>query len=282
MPLEGVLSLSPLIQGSTIEAMSFTSPIETRPLYGHRVLVPRGGPWGDHVASALRAKGATAVIAPMVNFVPTDDQPALEQALKDLEAGAFDWVTLTSATTVDVLSAHRAVIPPTTKVACVGETTATALAAAGYHADLSPDEDNTAHGLLEAWQEATDGKTPLRVLTLRSQIAVPVVTEGLIRLGHDVKSIVAFRSVGVDLPEDVISDAREGKLNAIFVTSGSVAEQMSLQIGTIPESTFVAAIGPRTAKDAQTYDLRIDAVADAINIEAMVDLLVDRALKTTP
>lgn len=262
--------------------MSFTSPIETRPLYGHRVLVPRGGPWGDSVASALRAKGASAVIAPMVNFAPTDDAPALDAALKSLAAGEFDWVTLTSATTVDVLSAHQAVIPASTKVACVGETTATALAAAGYKADLAPSEENTAHGLLEEWTAATGGVIPLRVLTLRSQIALPVLTEGLIRIGHDVHSVVAYRSVGVDVSEGVISDVRQGKFSAILVTSGSVAEQISLQIGEIPEKTFTAATGPRTAKDARSFGLRIDATADEINIESMVDLLVDHALKTKP
>lgn len=260
--------------------MSFTSPIETRPLYGHRVLVPRGGPWGDSVASALRTQGASAVIAPMINFAATDDAPALEAALQALAAGEFDWVTLTSATTVDVLMAHRAVIPPTTKVACVGETTATALAAAGYQADLAPDEDNTAHGLLEMWTAATGGKVPLKVLTLRSQIAVPVLTEGLIRIGHDVQSVVAYRSVGVELNEGVIADVRSGKITDILVTSGSVAEQISLQIGDIPEKTLVAAIGPRTAKDAHAFGLRIDAIAPDINIESMVDLLVDRKEQT--
>lgn len=262
--------------------MSFTSPIETRPLYGHRVLVPRGGPWGDTVASALRAKGASAVIAPMVNFAPTDDAPALEAALTSLSAGEFDWITLTSATTVDVLSAHQAVIPPSTKVACVGETTATALAAAGYKADLAPSEENTAHGLLEEWTAATGGVIPLRVLTLRSQIAVPVLTEGLIRIGHDVHSVVAYRSVGVDVSEGVINDVRQGKFSAILVTSGSVAEQISLQIGEIPAATFTAATGPRTAKDARAFGLRIDGIADDTNIESMVDLLVDHALKTKP
>ena len=262
--------------------MSFTSPIETRPLYGHRVLVPRGGPWGDSVASALRAKGASAVIAPMVNFAPTDDAPALEAALKELAAGEFDWITLTSATTVDVLMAHQAVIPPTTKVACVGETTATALAAAGYKADLAPSEENTAHGLLEEWTAATGGVIPLRVLTLRSQIAVPVLTEGLIRIGHSVKSVVAYRSVGVDVAEGVINDVRAGKITDILVTSGSVAEQISIQIGDIPTKTLVSAIGPRTTKDAEAFGLRVDAVAEEINIESMVDLLVERALSVKP
>ncbi|MDF2555859.1 MAG: uroporphyrinogen synthase, partial [Microbacterium sp.] len=95
-----------------------------KPLAGWRVLVPRGGPWGDGVAAALRAKGAVPVVAPLINFAPTNDEATLEAALADLAAGKFDWVTMTSATTVDVLFAYRAVIPATTKVAAVGETTA--------------------------------------------------------------------------------------------------------------------------------------------------------------
>ena len=82
---------------------------------GWRVLVPRGGPWGDSVAADLRAKGASPVVAAMINFAPTADAPALEAALARLAAGGFDWVTVTSATTVDVLSAARAVVPPTTR-----------------------------------------------------------------------------------------------------------------------------------------------------------------------
>lgn len=257
--------------------MSFTSPIEMRPLYGYRVLVPRGGPWGDSVASALRAKGASAVIAPMINFAATDDAPALEAALAKLSAGEFDWVTLTSATTVDVLMSHGATIPSTTRVAAVGETTAAALAAAGYKADLVPSEENTSHALLSEWTEATGGVIPLKVLTLRSQIAVPVLTEGLIRIGHHVESVVAYRTVGVDVFEGVIGDVRDGKFDAILVTSGSVAEQVSIQIGEIPEKTFVAAIGPRTAKDAKSFGLRVDAIAEDANIDAMIDLLLEQA-----
>ncbi|MGH3703676.1 MAG: uroporphyrinogen-III synthase, partial [Agromyces sp.] len=38
-----------------------------KPLAGWRVLVPRGGPWGDGVAAALRARGASPVVAPLIN-----------------------------------------------------------------------------------------------------------------------------------------------------------------------------------------------------------------------
>ena len=120
-----------------------------RPLRGWRVLVPRGGPWGDQVAALLRTEGAIPVIAPLVNFAPTTEVAELDTALADLAAGAFDWITLTSATTVDVLYAYRAVIPATTRVAAVGETTAAALTAVGYRVDLVPDEDDSAAGLAE-------------------------------------------------------------------------------------------------------------------------------------
>jgi uroporphyrinogen-III synthase len=126
------------------------------------VLVPRGGPWGDGVAAALRARGATPIVAPMINFAPTDDQPALEAALAKLAAGGFDWLTVTSATTVDVLSSYGAVIPASTKVAAVGETTAAALVAAGYHADIVPSEENSARGLLEEWEAPPRAEGPPR------------------------------------------------------------------------------------------------------------------------
>ena len=91
--------------------MAITAPIETRPLGGQRILIPRGGPWGDQVASALRAQGASTVIAPMTNYVVADNAEELQAALNQLASGAFDVVTFSSATTVDVVAAYRAIIP---------------------------------------------------------------------------------------------------------------------------------------------------------------------------
>lgn len=247
---------------------------ESKPLAGWKVLVPRGGPWGDRVAAALRAKGASPIVAPMINFAPTDDAPALDAALTQLAAGAFDWVTLTSATTVDVLSSQSAVIPSTTRVAAVGETTAAALAAAGYPVDLVPSEENSARGLLEEWTDATKGVIPLRVLTLRSEIAKPLLTEGLRRIGHDVHSVVAYRTVGVAVDERVVSDVAEGRVHAILVTSGSVAQQVQLQLGPVPETTLVACIGPQTAKDARAAGLRVDTIAAERSADALIESVV--------
>ncbi|BDZ64790.1 uroporphyrinogen-III synthase [Agromyces mangrovi Wang et al. 2018] len=258
-------------------AINLPNPRPDKPLTGWRVLVPRGGPWGDSVAASLRMRGASPIIAPMINFAATDDAPALEAALGRLAAGAFDWVTVTSATTVDVLSSHRAVIPPTTKVAAVGESTAAALIAAGYRADLVPSEDNSAKGLLDEWSAATEGAFPLRVLALRSAIAKQVLSIGLAAIGHHVEAVVAYRTVGVPVAQSVIDDVRAGNVRALLVTSGSVAEQVHQQFGPIPEHTLVAAIGPQTMHDAEDLGLRVDVVASERSAESLIEAVVKAA-----
>ena len=117
-------------------------PPRPKELAAWRVLVPRGGPWGDGVAASLRERGAIPVVAPLINFAPTTDPETLIKAFARLADGEYDWVTVTSATTVDVLYAYEAAIPASTRVAAVGETTAAALQAVGYHVDLVPEAEN--------------------------------------------------------------------------------------------------------------------------------------------
>ena len=239
-----------------------------KPLVGWRVLVPRGGPWGDGVAASLRNQGAVPVVAPLINFAPTNDQVSLDRALADLESGSFDWLTVTSATTVDVLFAHRATIPAQTRVAAVGETTAAALQAVGYRVDLVPDRDNSAAGM--AQQMIGLEPEPRDILTLRSEIAKPVLTRLLSEAGHRVRSVVAYRTVGVPVTERIAEDVRNGRINAILVTSGSVAEQVHEQFRDIPTTTVIAAIGPRTAKDARRAGLSVDVIAEAQTVDALI------------
>ena len=239
-----------------------------KPLRGWRVLVPRGGPWGDQVAALLRARGATPVIAPLVNFAPTTEVAELDAALAELAAGAFDWITMTSATTVDVLYAYRAEIPARTRVAAVGETTAAAMTAVGYRVDLVPDEDDSAAGL--AQQIIDLEHEPRSVLALRSEVAKPVLTRMLVEAGHAVRSVVAYRTVGVPVTERIARDVESGRINAVLVTSGSVAEQVRAQFPQLPASTLVAAIGPRTARDARKLGLSVDVVAAETSIESLI------------
>ncbi|WP_194762455.1 uroporphyrinogen-III synthase [Microbacterium sp. UFMG61] len=247
-----------------------TNSKQNRPLDGWRILVPRGGPWGDGVAARLRDRGAVPVVAPLINFAPTTDQAALDSALRRLAAGEYDWLTVTSATTVDVMFAHRAVVPRSTRIAAVGETTAAALQAVGYEVAIVPEEDNSAAGMAEQLI-ALETPERRRILALRSEIAKPVLSVMLQEAGHDVDSVVAYRTVGVPVTDRIKRDVENGRINAILITSGSVAEQVREQFPQIPDETLLAAIGPRTAKDADRAGLPITVVADRQTVDALID-----------
>jgi uroporphyrinogen-III synthase len=239
------------------------------------VLVPRGGKWGDDVAATLRSYGAVPVIAPMINFASAENPIRLSDALKRLERGDFDWLVITSATTVDVLMSQQVAVPASTRIAAVGETTGAALALAGYRVDFMPEADNSARGLVKEWP-ARD--IVGRVLVPQSDIAEPTLVAGLGRLGLDVEFVAAYRTVGVPVAEHVAADAASGRIRAVLITSGSVARQVQAQLAPLPEETIVAAIGPRTAFDARAAGLTVHIIAESRSATSLVEGLVEFVL----
>lgn len=248
---------------------------ENKPLTGWRVLVPRGGKWGDGVAATLRSYGAVPVIAPMINFASAENPIRLSDALKRLERGDFDWLVITSATTVDVLMSQQVAVPASTRIAAVGETTGAALALAGYRVDFMPESDNSARGLVKEWP-ASDNVG--RVLVPQSDIAEPTLVAGLGRLGLDVEFVSAYRTVGVPVAEHVAADVASGRIRAVLITSGSVARQVQAQLAPLPEETIVAAIGPRTAFDARAAGLTVHIIAESRSATSLVEGLVEFVL----
>ncbi|MBC7518483.1 MAG: uroporphyrinogen-III synthase [Microbacteriaceae bacterium] len=244
----------------------------SKALDGWRVLVPRGGKWGDNVAASLRAHAALPVIAPLINFASAENSSDLSNALHELEDGQFEWLVVTSATTVDVLVSHRTKIPSTTKIAAVGETTAAALTLAGYTVDFVPEGDNSARGLVKEWPHS---EVAGRVLIPQSEIAEPTLVAGLSRLGFDARFVAAYRTVGVPIAEHIMADVASGRVRAILVTSGSVARQVSQQLSPLPPDTIVACIGPRTAFDARAAGLVVHIIADQRSAESLIESLVE-------
>ena len=247
-----------------------------KPLAGWRVLVPRGGKWGDGVAASLRSFGAVPVIAPMINFASTENEAALAGAFARLESGSFDWIVVTSATTVDVLVSQQVSMPEKTRVAAVGETTAAALVLAGYRVDYVPESDNSARGLVKNWPDAAGSG---RVLIPHSDIAEPTIVAGLATLGLDVEYVAAYRTIGVQVSDQVAEDVANGRVRAILVTSGSVARQIAEQLAPLATETVVACIGPRTAFDARDAGLTVHLIAETRSAESLVEALVEHATK---
>lgn len=247
----------------------------TKPLSGWRVLVPRGGSWGDLVGARLRDLGASPVVAPMIDIAGTTEPEALAAALQRLEQGHYGWLVVTSASTVDVLASHGARVPEQTKVAAVGEPTAAALARAGYRADFIPVGEYSASALVAQWPVPGDERGP--VLLPQSEIAEPTLLAGLTDLGFEVTAIPAYRTVGVPVEEKVRTDVASGDIRAILVTSGSVARQVAEQLAPLPAQTVIACIGRRTESDARAAGLPVHVIAPISTTDALIDALAHYA-----
>jgi uroporphyrinogen-III synthase len=245
-----------------------------KPLAHWRVLVPRGGAYGEVVAATLRSYGASPVVAPMVNFASPEDVPALTSALARLESGEFDWLAVTSAAVVDVLVSQQITIPAKTRVAAVGETANTALSLAGYRVDFAPEADKSMRGLLKEWPQS---ETAGRVLVPQADLSEPHLLADLAELGLDIEFVTAYRTVGVAVPEKVVADVAEGRIRAVLVSSGSVARQVEAQLAPLPSTTIVACIGPRTAFDARAAGLTVHVIAESRTTESLVEGLAEYA-----
>ena len=87
-----------------------------------------------------------ALLLPLIDFERAADQHSLDVACDALAAGAFDWLVVSSATTVHVLSDKAAErgqalgdwLPATTRVATIGQASQGMLESAGVPVALAP------------------------------------------------------------------------------------------------------------------------------------------------
>ena len=226
------------------------------------VLVPRGGEWGEQVADRLTAQGMRPWLVPIIRTEILGGED-LDPARRDLAAGAFDWVALTSAAAV-------AALPATVRaqIAAVGPATARALRTAGYAVEMvPPGPDYSAEAMLHSWHPTGT------VLLLRSDLAAPTLAHGLRAGGATVTDVVAYRTRPAPLSTEDAAGLRDGRADVALVTSGSVAR--ALAAARLAPTTQVACLGPRTAEAARKAGLRVDLVADRQQVEVLVDAVGD-------
>jgi uroporphyrinogen-III synthase len=117
-----------------------------KPLAGARVLVTRSPERSAALIDALERAGATTVLLPLIDFERAPDQHTLDVACDALAAGAFDWLVVSSATTVHVLlekAAERGLdldrlVPAGTRIAAIGPATRKLLESGGLTVALAP------------------------------------------------------------------------------------------------------------------------------------------------
>jgi len=257
------------------------------PLGGVRVLVTRSPERSAALVAALQQAGATPVLLPLIDFERAPDQHALDVACDALAAGAFDWLVVSSATTVHVLMEKAAerglrlegLVPAGTRVAAVGPATRRLLEAGGLAVTLIPDGEQSAAGLVAVWPGG--GK----VFLPQADIAAPALAQALAAAGSAVDAVTAYRTVeypaaaerrlavqpedgdagpqppsySLLTPETAAADISAGRIAAVIAASPSAVRRIAA-LGPMGGCRLVA-IGRSTADQASAMGLDVAAVA---------------------
>lgn len=248
-------------------------------LAGIRVAITRDDPT---LAGELRARGADVTTVPLVSVAP----PADLAALRAVDLGAYDWLMLTSANGVDAVAEHVGAPPASTRIGVVGETTAAAAAAAfGRRVDFVPG-DQRAAGMVAEFR-----RRPSRIVVIHADAAAPTLVDGLRAAGHDVTSVVGYRTIE-RRPSDEQLTAITGA-DVVVVASGSAIRALITAAGdgaadgagdgegdrTIDRARPIVAIGPSTAAAATTAGFIRVTVASAPTTPALVAAVVSAATR---
>ncbi len=269
--------------GPVVDLRETLSWFETKPLFGWRVLVPRTKEQAGSVSLRLRGYGAVPDEVPTISVEPPRNPLQMDKAVRGLVEGRYEWIAFTSVNAVRAVREKfeeyglDARAFSGLKIAAVGDKTAQAIGDWGLRADLVPDGQQSAAGLLEVWPEYDDVLDPInRVFLPRADIATENLVAGLIDLGWECDDVTAYRTVRAAPPPAPTRDAiKTGKFDAVVFTSSSTVRNLVGIAGKPHPSTVIAVIGPATAKTAEEHGLRVDVLASRPDTDELVDALAD-------
>lgn len=242
------------------------------PLAGLRVLVPRARGQAAALSSRVAALGGEPVEAPVLEIEPGDDA-ALRAALRDLAAGDFRAVLLTSPNGVDAVAdaleeegLDARVLAGADVVGCVGAGTAARLwLRCRVRPDLVPATATT-----EALGDAMPPGSG-RVLLPRADLASPMLPRVLATKGYEPVEVVAYRTGRPDaLPATVVDDLAAGRVHLVAVASPSTARNLAALLGDAPLRARVVSIGPVTSAACRELGWEVAIEADPHDLDGLV------------
>jgi uroporphyrinogen III methyltransferase / synthase len=245
--------------------------------------VTRAAEQAEELCRALEARGAHAIVVPMIEFAPPEDCAPLDAAL--LEIGKFRWVFLTSQNSARaiqdrafVLGISLSDVTKEVRVAAVGPATAEAANKAGLRVAYTALKHQGT-----SLAEELAGEVPgWKVLLPRSDRANPVLPEMLRRMGADVTEVIAYRTMNApERPDDstTLGEVREELDAVVFFSPSAVQSFAEREQGTSLLRAAIAlggriamvAIGEITAAALQKAGVARPVRAKDTSVEAVVE-----------
>ena len=237
-------------------------PVVPLPPWAPRVLLSRLP--DDPLATALAAAGAIVTAVPLTRVTPAPPEELRRVALALREG--FDWIAMTSATTVALL-ADYGLGEAAARLAAVGPATARALTEAGFVVARRPEVGSGGAALAAAWPTGAG-----RVAIPGARDSAPALAEGLRAKGWTVTAFPVYDVGPVSRVDPAVAAAwRASELDVFVVTAGSVARAARALLG--PGGPPVIALGEPSARAARDAGFHVHGISGDADPAAVVAAL---------
>lgn len=188
--------------------------------------------------TGLTPPDADCIHTPLIEITPVDDNAALQSAAHDINR--YDYVLFTSRHAARYVGAMFA---QARRIVSIGSTTTAALQKAGVK-EVQQVDDNNSYGVIAWFRRQPCG----RVIIPRSNLALPIIPEGLKELGFKVDCITAYINRMPAHPQKICLD----EVDRIVFTSPSTIDNFISLYGSLPVGKIFATRGPVTEQYLHT------------------------------
>lgn len=257
------------------------------PLAGKIVVVTRAEAQSGEICEALKARGATVRLLPLISFAPPENYEAMDAALKNM--ASFDWVLFTSANAVQAVERRGEQLglrfDATVKLpwaAAVGPATSDAAEGAGFAVEYVAN-DHSGAGLARELSGELRGK---KVLLPRSDRANPEFPAALQKSGAVVTEVVAYRNLPASTTDrEKVQDSLAGGADGIlFYSPSAVRSFVELagreKLAGLQGRAVMVAIGHATAAALSSVGIQRIARAADTTTRAVVEALEGHLART--
>ena len=228
----------------------------------------------------LEGLGARVLSAPAIRVGPIAGKGPLDTAIRTLER--FDWLVFTSGNGVryfierlfelgfDLRALGRL------KIAAIGPATAARLRDVGLVADLVPEKFRSEE-LAEALSREVGGKC---VLLARADRGRTLLRDELESVASEVVQVPVYTNADAEkLPDDVINEIQNAKVDWVMLTSSAMARRFAalLPADLSPEcrqKMKFASISPVTTGAARESGIEITVEATEFTIAGLIDAVI--------
>jgi uroporphyrinogen III methyltransferase/synthase len=270
---EGLSAPVITVIGGAVSLRDEIAWLESRPLFGKRIVVTRATATAGTFAGELSILGADVIEAPVTRIEPLETD-AIDRAIAAI--GDYDWLILTSQAGVNLFwealrrAGRDARALHGCRVAVIGPVTSRTFAGHGIIPDVTP-KRFVAEGLLEALSgDATIRGS--RVLYATAADSREVLSDGLRELGAIVDKIAMYKSVPDESVATRLIEEIDGQgIDLVTFASGAAVHGYVELVGEErAAATPAASIGPVTTEIARFRGIDVTIEAPESTIGSLV------------